>query len=72
MSCSEGRTAVFLSPLEWLAREEFLARIEKHFLDSTSSLLFSIMDEDAAEDQVTVETPVFVESDTWPELERSA
>lgn len=57
---------------EWLTSEEFLARIEKHFFDSTSSLLFSIMEEDAAEDLVSVETPVFVVSDTWPEVERSA
>ncbi|MEM7559651.1 MAG: DUF1853 family protein [Planctomycetota bacterium] len=57
---------------EWLAREELLARIEKHFLASTSSLLFSIMEEDAAKDLASVETPVFVVSDTWPEVERSA
>ncbi len=57
---------------EWLAREEFLARIEKHFLGLTSSLLSSIMVKNAAEDLSPVETPVFIVSDKWPEVERSA
>ena len=57
---------------EWLTSDEFLARIEKHFVGSTSSLLFSIMEESSAADVGSIETPVFVVSDTWPEVERSA